>query len=146
MKVGIIGTGFGQYAVAPVYRKHGFEVEVVTPRDKDAVERLLTSKLDLVSVHSPPFMHHDHVMRALDRGHAVLCDKPFGRNGKEARAMRDRAREKGVLNFANFEMRLKPQRAKIKELVDAGAIGTPLHLSWTFFSNGFRGGTYNWVN
>lgn len=146
MKVVVIGTGFGRYAVAPVYKKHGFEVELVTPRDEAAVERALASRLDLVSIHSPPFLHHDHVMMALDRGHAVLCDKPFGRNAKEARAMRDRAHEAGVLHFANFEMRFKPSRAKILELVRAGAIGDPVHLSWTFISNGFRGGTHGWVN
>ncbi|BBZ15421.1 Gfo/Idh/MocA family protein [Mycobacterium branderi] len=146
MKVAILGTGFGQYGAAPVYRKLGFEVEVVTPRDEAAVERALASDVDLVSIHSPPFMHYEHVMRAIDHGHAVLCDKPFGRNAKEAHAMRDRACERGVLNFTNFELRSKPSRAKIKEIADAGVIGVPRHLSWSFFSNGFRGGTHGWVN
>lgn len=54
MKVAILGTGFGQYGAAPVYRKLGFEVEVVTPRDEAAVERALASDVDLVSIHSPP--------------------------------------------------------------------------------------------
>jgi predicted dehydrogenase len=146
MKVAIIGAGFGQYAVAPVFRKLGFEAEFVTPRDAAGVERLLASDADLVSVHSPPFLHYDHVMKALDRGHAVLCDKPFGLDAGQARAMRDRAEEKGVLHFANLEMRNKPVRAKILELVRGGAIGTPNHLSWTFISNGFRGGTHGWVH
>ena len=146
MKVVIIGTGVGQYAIAPVYENLGFEVEVVTPRDPQAVDRALASGTDLVSIHSPPFMHYEHAMKAMERGHAVLCDKPLGRDVEEARAIRDKAREKGVLNFANFEVRSKPSRAKIKELADAGAIGRPLHLTWTFISNGFRGGTHGWVN
>lgn len=146
MKVAVIGAGFGRYAMAPVYEKLGFTVEVATPRDPEAVARAIDAKPDLVSVHSPPFMHHDHVMRALDRGCAVLCDKPFGRNAAEARAMRDRAREAGVLNFVNFETRWKPNRAKIKALVEQGAIGRPQHLNWTFFSNGFRTGPHGWVN
>lgn len=146
MKVAIIGAGFGQYAVAPVWRKLGCEAEFVNPRDAEGVERLIASDADLVSVHSPPFMHYDHVMKALDRGHNVLCDKPFGLNAGQARAMRDRANEQGVLHFANLEMRNKPVRAKILELVRGGAIGTPNHLSWTFISNGFRGGTHGWVH
>jgi predicted dehydrogenase len=146
MKVGIIGAGFGQYAVAPVWQKLGVEVEVVTPRDPAAVERLIDSKLDLVSIHSPPMMHRDHVLRAIDRGHNVLCDKPFGRNAADARAMYDAAQKAGVLNFTNFEVRWKPVRAKIKELIDQGAIGKPVHLGWTFYSNGFRTGAHNWVN
>lgn len=146
MKVGIIGAGFGQYAMAPVYQKLGLEVELVTPRDAAAVSRLLASKLDLVSIHSPPFMHVQHVKQALEHGHNILCDKPFGRNGTESRAMRDMAKAAGVLNFVNFETRHKPNRVKIKELVDSGAIGKPQHLSWNFISNGFRAGPHGWVN
>jgi predicted dehydrogenase len=146
MKIAIIGAGFGQYAVAPVWRKLGADVEFVTPRDEDAVRRLLDAPADLVSVHSPPFLHHEHVMAALDRGRNVLCDKPFGCSADQARAMRDRAKAKGVLHFGNLEMRFKPVRAKILELVHGGAIGTPQHLSWTFFSNGFRGGMHGWVH
>lgn len=146
MKVTIIGAGFGKYAVAPVFAKLGVETEVVTPRDASAVERAIAADTDLVSIHSPPFMHHDHVMMALERGHAVLCDKPFGLNAEQARAMRDKAKERGVLHFANLEMRNKPVRARILELVHGGSIGEPRHLSWTFISNGFRGGTHGWVH
>jgi predicted dehydrogenase len=146
MKIAIIGVGFGQYAVAPVWRKLGAEVEFVTPRDAGAVQRLLDAPADLVSVHSPPFLHREHVLAALDRGRNVLCDKPFGLSAVEACAMRDRAEAAGVLHFANLEMRNKPVRARILELVHGGAIGKPQHLSWTFFSNGFRGGTHGWVN
>jgi predicted dehydrogenase len=146
MKVGIIGSGFGQYAVAPIWRKYGAEVEVVTPRDRAAVDRLIASDLDLISVHSPPFMHHEHVMRAIEKGRNVLCDKPFGVSGAQAREMRDAAKAKGVLHFANLEMRNKPVRAKILELAHAGRVGKVVHLNWTFFSNGFRGGAHGWVN
>jgi len=146
MKVAIIGAGFGKYAVAPVFEKLGMETDVVTPRDEAAVAAALASDADLVSVHSPPFLHLRHVMTALEHGHHVLCDKPFGLSGAEARAMRDKAKERGVLHFANLEMRNKPVRARILELVQNGAIGEPRHLSWTFLSNGFRGGTHGWVH
>jgi predicted dehydrogenase len=146
LRVAVIGTGFGQYAVAPVYRKLGFDVEVVTPRDNAAVERALASKVDLVSIHSPPFMQYEHVMKAIDHGQAVLCDKPFGLSAEQARAMRDSARDRNVLNFLNFETRCRPWRVKFKELAQSGVIGTPRHLSIAFFSNGFRHGTYGWIN
>jgi predicted dehydrogenase len=146
MRIAIIGAGFGQYAVAPVWRKLGAEVEFVTPRNPDAVQRLLDTPADLVSVHSPPFLHGEHVMAAIERGRNVLCDKPFGVSAAEARSMRDAANAAGVLHFGNLEMRYKPVRAKILKLVHGGAIGRPQHLSWTFFSNGFRGGTHGWVH
>jgi predicted dehydrogenase len=146
MKVAIIGAGFGQYAVAPVWQKLGVDVEVVTPRDQAAVDRLIKQGADLISIHSPPMLHKQHVMQALDRGCNVLCDKPFGRNEADAKEMYEAATKAGVLNFTNFEVRWKPVRARIKQLIDQGAIGKPVHLGWTFYSNGFREGAHNWVN
>jgi predicted dehydrogenase len=146
MKVVVIGTGFGKHAAAPAYQSLGFDVEVLSPRDDAAVQRALASDVDLVSVHSPPFMHLHHVVGAIDNGRAVLCDKPFGRDASEAKEMRDRARDAGVLHFLNFEFRYKDSWAKVKQLTDAGTIGAPAHLSWTFFGNGLRGSRYRWIN
>ena len=146
LRVAVIGTGFGKHAAAPAYQSLDFEVEVVSPRDEAAVQRAMAADVDLVSVHSPPFMHLQHVMGAIDHGHAVLCDKPFGRNAEEAVAMRDRARDGGIMHFLNFEFRWKDSWAKIKQLADAGTIGAPTHLSWTFFGSGLRGRRYGWIN
>lgn len=146
MKVAVIGTGFGKHAAAPAYQSLGFEVEVVSPRDEGSVQRALAADVDLVSVHSPPFMHLDHVMGAIDHGRAVLCEKPFGRNSEEAATMRGRARDAGILHFLNFEFRWKDSWAKIKQLTADGAIGRPTHLSWTFFGSGLRGRRYGWIN
>ncbi len=112
MRVAVIGTGFGKHAAAPAYESLGFDVEVVSPRDDSAVQKAIASDVDLVSVHSPPFMHLDHVTAAIDHGHAVLCDKPFGRNAAEAEAMRDRARDAGVLALP--ELRVPVQRRLVQ--------------------------------
>ena len=94
--IGVIGTGFGARVVAPVFQEtEGCEVvDVVTPRDDAAVTALCARRdVDLISVQSPPFLHRDHVRRAIEAGHAVLCDKPFGRNLADAQAMYDLAAE-----------------------------------------------------
>lgn len=142
----MIGTGFGKHAAAPVYESLGLDVEVVSPRDDAAVKTAIASDVELVSVHSPPFLHVDHVSAAIDHGHAVLCDKPFGRNADEAELMRDRAHEAGVLNFLNFEFRCNESWTKIKQLADDGIVGTPVHLNWTFYGSGLRGRKYGWIN
>lgn len=146
MKVTVIGTGFGKHLAAPAYQAAGFDVEVISPRDDAAVQAALRSDVDLVSVHSPPFLHVEHVLGAIDNGRAVLCDKPFGRNAEEARIMRDRAHAAGVRHFLNFEFRHRQSWAKLKELVDAGTIGEPTHLSWAFIINGLRGRDHGWLN
>jgi predicted dehydrogenase len=133
LRVGVIGRGFGARVVAPVFEDTaGFEVvDVVTPRDDDAVSALCARRdVDLISVHSPPFMHLDHVRRAIEGGHAVLCDKPFGLNASEAQAMHDLARAAGVVNLVNFEFRRHPARRELRALMRGGAIGRVEQLRW----------------
>jgi predicted dehydrogenase len=141
VRVGVIGRGFGARVVAPVYREtEGCEVvEVVTPRDGNAVTALCArSDVDLISVHSPPFMHLDHVRRAVEGGHAVLCDKPFGRNLADAQAMFDLATAAGVLNLVNFEFRRHPARRELRALLQDGVVGTVEHLQWNAFHGVWR--------
>jgi predicted dehydrogenase len=145
MKALIIGTGFGANVIAPVYAELGVETLMVSPHDDDAVRNACAGDVDLVSIHSPPFLHHRHVMWALDNGRAVLCDKPFGRNLVEARAMRDRAVATRVLHFLNFEFRFAPSRVKLKALLDEGAIGALQHINWQFFGNGLRKQAHRWL-
>jgi predicted dehydrogenase len=139
VRVGIIGTGFGARVVAPAYAAAGMDVvDVVSPRDDAAVAELCRRDLDLVSVHSPPFLHATHVGWALDAGRAVLCDKPFGRSAAEAAAMVEAAEAAGVVNLLNFEFRHEPARVRVKQLLDSGRIGTPEHLQWTAITSGSR--------
>ena len=145
MKVAIIGTGFGRSVMEPMFQSLGWETILVPARDSDGIKQVCANGVDLVSIHSPPFLHHDHVMWALDHKRNVNCDKPFGRNAAEARAMRDRARELGVLNFLNCEFRRKPARVKLHQLIGSGALGAVKHMNWTTFGNGFRSGRQTWV-
>jgi predicted dehydrogenase len=144
MKIAIIGRGFGAYAMAPAYQRLGCVVEIVAARDAMAIAAACKTA-DLVSIHSPPFQHHDHVMMALDAGKPVLCDKPFGRNAVEAKSMRDAAKAAGVLHFLNFEFRAQPTWAKARAMIEEGAIGTLTHISWTNYGNGMRGRPHGWL-
>ena len=139
MRVGVIGTGFGGRVVVDAFRATGSQVsEVVTARDVAAVRALCRSDIDLVSVHSPPFLHAEHVAMALDAGRAVLCDKPFGTSLDEALAMAGAAEAAGVVNLVNFEFRFQPARLAVRDLVASGAIGRPEHLAYTAFTSGSR--------
>lgn len=145
MKVAVIGTGFGERVAAVVWQKLDCEVQVISPRDSAGITQACAAGVDLVSIHSPPFLHRQHVDIALDHGCNVLCDKPFGTSAQDARAMRDRAKAAGVLHFLNFEFRCHPGRAKARELIDAGLIGQLQHISWMFIGNGLRQQKFRWL-
>jgi predicted dehydrogenase len=145
MNATIIGTGFGSRVVAATYKKSGIDVlEVVSARDNAAVKRACAAPVDFVSIHSPPFMHREHVLMALDNNRNVVCDKPFGKSAAEARDMLSAAEAAGVIHLLNFEFRHEPVRAKAKELLDQGAIGTPRHVQWTAMMPGSRN-PYGWL-
>jgi len=145
----VIGTGFGAAVVAPAFAAQDDcdVAEVVTPRDDRAVARLCARRdIDLVSVHSPPFLHVQHVGQAVDSGHAVLCDKPFGLNARDAAAMVELADEAGVVNLLNFERRFDPTRERLRALVLDGAIGQPDHFQYSRFIAVPSPRPYGWLS
>jgi predicted dehydrogenase len=141
MRVGVIGTGFGSRVVAPVFAETPGcgVVDVVSARDRAAVDALCADRrIDLVSVHSPPFLHAAHVRRAIDAGHAVLCDKPVGMGATETARLLEHASTAGVVHLVNFEFRHDPARRALRQLVADGDLGAATHLSWVHISAGSR--------
>jgi predicted dehydrogenase len=146
MKAAVIGRGFGSYAMKPAFEARGWEVELVPSRDPEAVRAACAGAFDLIAVHSPPFQHREHVLMAIAAGKDVLCDKPFGKDAAEAREMRDAAKAAGVLHFVNYEFRQGAARCKIKELLDAGEIGTLRHVSYQSHTSYMRKRGYGWLS
>jgi predicted dehydrogenase len=150
LRVGIVGTGFGARVVAPAFAavEGCTVVDVVSARDDNSVRALCgRSDVELVGVHSPPFLHRTHVGYALDAGHAVLCDKPFGRDADDAAMMAAAAEAAGIVHFVDFEFRYDATRILLRELVGAGALGPIEHVGWTHLSSGSRAPLreYGWL-
>jgi predicted dehydrogenase len=146
LRIVVVGTGFGKRTVAPVYEALGHEVEIVSPHDAEGVKAAINKPCDLVSIHSPPFLHLEHVRLATASGRHVLCDKPFGCNATEAHEMLTLATNAGVLHFLDFEFRCHPAHVKAKEMLDRGDIGTPLHATWTTILSYGRQMPYRWLH
>jgi predicted dehydrogenase len=141
VNVTVVGTGFGARVVAPAFGAvAGCEVvDVVSPRDDDAVARAIERlDVDLVSVHSPPFLHAAHVRAALAAGKAVLCDKPFAMDAEEARALADEAAAANAIALCNFEFRFHPVRRLLRDLVRNNRLGRVEHVQWSHLSAGSR--------
>jgi predicted dehydrogenase len=139
--VAVIGTGFGARVVAPTFAAiEGVEViAVASARDEAAVAAAVRDpRVGLVSVHSPPFLHAQHVRIALDSGRSVLCDKPFTASADESRRLVDDARDAPGVHLLNFEFRFDPMRERTRDLVAAGVLGTVEHVVWTHHSSGSR--------
>ena len=71
----------------------------------------------------PNSLHVEWSIRALEAGKHVLCEKPLDRRPEEVERAFDAADRAGRILMEAFMYRHNPQTAKLRELVDGGAIG-----------------------
>jgi D-xylose 1-dehydrogenase (NADP+, D-xylono-1,5-lactone-forming) len=79
--------------------------------------------IDAVYISLPNSLHVEWSIRSLEAGKHVLCEKPFNKRPEEVERAFDTAERADRLLSEAFMYRHNPQTAKIKELVDGGAIG-----------------------
>ncbi len=79
---------------------------------------------DVVIVVTPNDSHAALTIQAAEAGaRGVLCEKPMATCMREGRAMVEACREHGVALVVNHQRRMSPPMLKMRELIDAGAIG-----------------------
>jgi predicted dehydrogenase len=140
IRVGVIGTGFGSLVQIPGFqRSPGVQVVAVASGRAERAQEVARSygltgyadyrqmlaeqELDLVSIATPPYLHHEMALAVLAHGRNVLCEKPFARNLPEAHQMLAAAKRAGVVHGVDHEFRYLPARIRLKELVDEGYLG-----------------------
>lgn len=80
-------------------------------------------EVDLVVVSLPNHLHREAVLAAAAAGKAVACTKPLGRNAAEALEMLRAVRAAGVWSAYLENVVFNLDMMRMKEMVDAGAIG-----------------------
>lgn len=116
-------------------RGRAFAAQFGAPHVFTSYEDLATSNLDVIYVATPHGFHYEHVMLCLSHGKAVLCEKAFALNLRQAREMVEKARSKKVFLMEAFWTKFLPQYRKVVELINAGAIG---EIRWLQADFGFR--------
>ena len=153
-RVGVVGSGFGGAVHVPAFQAHPqFEVvAIASPRNAqkvadhrkiplafDSIEAMLAgAELDVVSISSPPYHHHDAVLTALAHKKHILCEKPFARTLAQAKAMAAAARGAGVVCGVAHEFRFVPARIALHELVRNGHVGPLREIESTTYRTMLR--------
>jgi predicted dehydrogenase len=88
--------------------------------------------VDVIYVATPHVLHYEHTLLCLDNGKHVLCEKPFGMNGKQVRMMISKAKEKNLFLMEAMWSRFLPNVIKAKEIIDSGEIGNVKLLTANF--------------
>lgn len=90
------------------------------------------SDIDVIYVATPHGLHYEHVMLCLSHKKAVLCEKAFALNYRQAKAMIDFAVAQKTFLMEAFWTRFLPHYTRMKELVAQGKIGTIKYIHAEF--------------
>lgn len=148
MKVGIIGAGWIAEKMAITLQPHPEMRWAIAARDLDRAEAFKEkygfqkaygsyedlvndAEVDLVYIATPHSHHYAHARLAIEHGKAVLCEKAFTANAREAEVLLNLAHEKGVFITEAIWTRYMPLSLKVKEIIDSGVIGRPRLLTAT---------------
>lgn len=143
-RAAIIGTGAIAHAHAEaIGASPDAELVAVVDRDADAAERfaerfgvpvvyddlgelLAGERLDVLHVCTPPGVHAEQAIAALDAGVHVVVEKPPARSLDELDAMLAAADRAGRQLAVVFQQRTGTAAAHVKRLLDDGSLGRPL--------------------
>ena len=127
--------GLARVAVVADPRAEALEAAAeVTPEAvrTEALEELLEHELDGVVIATPSALHAEQAVAALERGLAVFCQKPLGRDAEEARRVLAAARAADRLLAVDLSYRHVEALRVAHERVANGAIGEPHTLDLVF--------------
>lgn len=96
----------------------------------DSLESFLAHRpMDIVAIGSPSGVHAEQALAAVRRGLHVIVEKPLDISLERIDALVDEASHAGAQVGVFFQDRLRPDVLKMKKLVDAGRLGTPVMAS-----------------
>jgi predicted dehydrogenase len=109
--------------------KHGI------PQAFGSYEALLASPdIDAVYIPLPNALHLEWILKSLDAGKHVLCEKPLAMTTAECEEIALKADETGLKVLEGFMYRFHPRFEKLQELLAAHAVGklTFIHVGHSF--------------
>ena len=150
VRIAMIGTGFARTVQIPSFLAAGAVITSIASGSVDNArkaaaefgiehfsgdwrEAITHDAVDLVCVTTPPDLHREMAIFALEHGKHVLCEKPMAMNAAEAEEMTAVAEARpDLLALIDHELRFQPGRLRAQRLIAAGAIGKIRHATWTF--------------
>ena len=99
-------------------------------------EELLDQDLDGVVIATPNCFHAEQSIAALERGMAVFCQKPLGRNASETRHIVAAARAADRLLGVDLSYGAIPAMRAVSEFVESGELGKVFAID-AKFHNGY---------
>ena len=101
-------------------------------------EVLSDSEVDVVDIVSPNYLHKEQILKSLEAGKHILCEKPLALNAEEASVVLDAANKSDKLLGMIFNYRFVPAMMKARELIEQGRIGDVYSFRGEYFHTGYQ--------
>ncbi len=113
----------------PIEERRKKAVEILKIKECSSIEEMLNSKeIECVVITSPPALHKEIIIKALEKGIDVLCEKPLCLSMKEFDEIADAVRYSGKIVYSVHNWIYSPHIIKIKSLIEE--IGKITYLKW----------------
>lgn len=110
----------------------------------DAADMLAGEDLDVVDVVLPSHLHHRTARDVLHSGRHLLLEKPMCLSLEQCDDLLALARERNLVLAVGHELRVSSLWSRVKELIDAGAVGEPLYALVELWRRPYRTGSGGW--
>ncbi len=144
LAIGIIGAGsFAAFAANAFLEVDGVHIVAVCDENIEHSKKLATtlnatfytdydeflkdSTINLVYIATPPFLHFQMSVKALNAGKHVICEKPAALTTGEAEEVKELAKKLKLLYVVNLMQRYNPLYDVVKRIVATKLLGNFLH-------------------
>lgn len=144
IRLGVIGCGgFGLFALQHFAQLPGVQPVAMAGTYREAaraaarrfgmpdvqeIDALLhRNDVDLVYIATPPFLHFEQSLAALEHGKHVICEKPLAVTLEQAETLVKTSRERGLLLATNLMQRYNPLFDAVKAVLERQTLGALVH-------------------
>ena len=90
---------------------------------KSEDELIYNDDIDIIDICTPNISHYETLIKAINAGKHIYCEKPLCVSAEQAREVAELAEKKGVVGKIVFNNRYLSALMRAKELVDEGRLG-----------------------
>jgi predicted dehydrogenase len=113
-------------------KRETFSKKYGCDQEKNFEDVLKRDDVEGILLTTPNSIHAEHALLAAQNGRHVFVDKPIANTLADGKKMVEACEKAGVVLLVGHDMRRLSGFRKIKELLDAGAIGNPVMVESNF--------------
>ncbi len=96
-------------------------------------ELIYSKEIDVIDVSTPNIYHFDTLIKAMNEGKHIYCEKPLCVSAEQAKILKETAEKTGVTFGMVFNNRFIPAIMRAKQIIDEGRLGRILSFNAAYY-------------